>query len=101
MIAAMFSSLLAEPETQGRLIGERQRPLRYPQDPFECLGVRRDGSLHDLEADGAGLTRDEEVRGQQLKALHERHEDPGCVLRRIDLERSLVDALPHYRREKG
>src|SRR5260370_33860528 len=99
MIAAICFPLSnsPEPETQGRLVCEPQRPFWNPEDPFERLGVGRHGTLHDPEADAAGLARNEEIGGLQLKALHERHEHPRGFVWRVDLERALLDALPHDR----
>src|SRR5258708_39275853 len=103
MIAAIRFPLSnsAEPETQGRLVSEHQRPFWNPEDPLERLGVGRHRTLHDLEADAAGLASHEKIGGLQLKALHDGDEDPSGLVWRIDLERPLVDTLPHDRREQG
>src|ERR1700675_4883389 len=93
MMAAITSYLLTEPETQCLLIRERERPLWNADNPFKRLGVGRDGALHDLKSDGAGVARDKKVRGLLLKAQHERDEDFRCLVWRIDVQRSFVEAL--------
>src|ERR1700693_5447699 len=93
MIAAITSFLLPEPETQGLLIRECERPLWNVEDPFESLGVCRNRTLHDLKSDGARVAGDVEIGGPLLKAQHERDEDHRRLVWRIDVQRSFVEAL--------
>src|SRR5258708_39242119 len=102
MIAAIWrTSSLAEPETQGLFIREPERTLRNAEDSFERSVVGRDSTLHNLKSDGPRLPRQEEIRGLQLKAQHEGDKDVGRVIGRIDIQRSLVEALsPDCREER-
>src|SRR6266851_7221845 len=88
-----MSLLLAEPETQGRLVGESQRPFRYTEDPFKSLCERRHRSPDVVERDPARLPGEEVVRGELLKTLHEREEDLRGLLGGRDGERTFVHAL--------
>src|ERR1700692_671391 len=101
MIAAISVPLvLAEPETQGLLICERERPLGNADNPLERLVVGRDRTPHDLKSDGAGLARHEKIRRLLLKSQHERDEDVRCLVWRIDVQRALVETLLHDCREE-
>src|SRR4029077_14920163 len=92
--------LLAEPETQGLFIRERERPLWNADNPLERLVVGRDRTLHDLKSDGAGLARHEKISGLLLKSEHERDEDVRRPVWRIGVQSHPVQPLPHDRREE-